>query len=46
MMGNREAPIYQADLAKFDDLAGISRIYDSGYDHFYDLRGMQDIYGS
>ena len=46
MMGNREAPIYAASLAKFDDLIGISRIYDSGYDHFYDLRGMQDIYGS
>jgi dolichyl-phosphate-mannose-protein mannosyltransferase len=46
MMGNREAPLYEADLAKFDDLPGISRIYDSGYDHFYDLRGMQDIYGS
>jgi hypothetical protein len=46
MMGNREAPIYEASLAKFDDFPGISRIYDSGYDHFYDLRGMQDIYGS
>jgi hypothetical protein len=46
MMGNREAPLDAADLAKFDDLGGISRIYDSGYDHFYDLRGMQDIYGS
>jgi Dolichyl-phosphate-mannose-protein mannosyltransferase len=46
MMGNREAPLYAASLAKFDDLDQISRIYDSGYDHFYDLRGMQDIYGS
>jgi len=46
MVGKREAPIYAANLAKFDDLPGISRIYDSGYDHFYDLRGMQDIYGS
>jgi hypothetical protein len=45
MMGNRESPIYEASLAKFDDLPGISRIYDSGYDHFYDLRGMQDVYG-
>ena len=46
MMGNREAPLYAASLTKFDDLDQISRIYDSGYDHFYDLRGMQDIYGS
>jgi hypothetical protein len=46
MMGDREAPLYESSLAKFDDLPGISRIYDSGYDHFYDLRGMQDIYGN
>jgi hypothetical protein len=46
MMGNREAPLLATNLAKFDDFGGISRIYDSGYDHFYDLRGMQDIYGS
>ena len=46
MMGDRETPIYESSLAKFDDLPGISRIYDSGYDHFYDLRGMQDIYGN
>jgi hypothetical protein len=46
MMGSREAPLYMANLDKFDDLGGISRIYYSGYDHFYDLRGMQDIYGS
>lgn len=46
MMGEREAPISMASLTKFDDLAGISRIYDSGYDHFYDLRSMQDIYGN
>lgn len=45
MGGKREAPIYEANLAKFDDLSGISRIYDSGYDHFYDLRGMPDVYG-
>jgi hypothetical protein len=46
MIGNREAPISESSLAKFDDFPGISRIYDSGYDHFYDLRGMQDIYGN
>jgi hypothetical protein len=46
MLGNREAPISEASLAKFDDFPGISRIYDSGYDHFYDLRAMQDIYGN
>ncbi len=45
MHGTRDAPLYEASLTKFDNLAGISRIYDSGYDHFYDLRGMQDIYG-
>ncbi len=28
------------DLAKFDDIPGISRIYDSGIDHFYDLRSF------
>ena len=44
--GDRNTGIDEADLAKFDHFAGISRIYDSGYDHFYDLRGMQDIYGS
>jgi hypothetical protein len=45
-VGDREAPISEASLAKFDDFPGISRIYDSGFDHFYDLRGMQGIYGS
>jgi Dolichyl-phosphate-mannose-protein mannosyltransferase len=45
MNGERETPIYDADLAKFDDYPGISRIYDSGYDHFYDLRGIKGIYG-
>ncbi len=45
MAGTREAPLYEANLAKFDNLPGISRIYDSGYDHFYDLRGMPDVYG-
>jgi hypothetical protein len=46
MSGNRETPIDEANIAKFDNFPGISRIYDSGYDHFYDLRSMQDIYGS
>jgi len=46
MGGKRETPLNDSDLAKFDELPGISRIYDSGYDHFYDLRGMQDIYGN
>lgn len=46
MSGERNRPIAEADLTKFDDFPGISRIYDSGYDHFYDLRAMQDIYGS
>jgi hypothetical protein len=45
MHGTRDAPLYEANLAKFDNLVGISRIYDSGYDHFYDLRGMPDVYG-
>jgi hypothetical protein len=46
MSNQRKVPIAEADLSKFDNYPGISRIYDSGYDHFYDLRGMQDIYGS
>jgi hypothetical protein len=46
MANTRKTTIAEADLAKFDKYPGISRIYDSGYDHFYDLRGMQDIYGS
>jgi hypothetical protein len=41
----RETPIYDDDLTKFDSYPGISRIYDSGYDHFYDLRGIKGIYG-
>jgi hypothetical protein len=45
LSGRRETPIYAADLAKFDSVPGISRIYDSGFDHFYDLRGIKDIYG-
>jgi hypothetical protein len=45
-VGDRKTPISEVDLAKFDNFPGISRIYDSGYDHFYDLRDMQDIYGS
>jgi hypothetical protein len=32
-------PIDIARLAKFDNVPGISRVYDSGYVHFYDLRG-------
>ncbi len=43
--GERSIPIYFADLAKFDSVPGISRIYDSGFDHFYDLRGIKGIYG-
>jgi hypothetical protein len=43
--GEREAPLNKDNLAKFDDIPGISRIYDSGYDHFYDLRGIRAIYG-
>jgi len=45
MHGTRLTPLYEANLAKFDNLLGISRIYDSGYDHFYDLRGLPDVYG-
>lgn len=46
MANVRKQPITEGDLSKFDNYPGISRIYDSGYDRFYDLRGMQDIYGS
>jgi hypothetical protein len=28
------------DLVKFDDIPDISRIYDSGIDHFYDIRSF------
>ncbi len=43
--GQRLTPIYDADLTKFDGVPGISRIYDSGSGHFYDLRGIKGIYG-
>lgn len=43
--GERKTPIDEVGLAKFDYIPGISRIYDSGYDHFYDLRGVRDVYG-
>jgi hypothetical protein len=39
MDGETRWPIDVARLAKFDNVPGISRIYDSGYDHLYDLRG-------
>jgi hypothetical protein len=40
-------PIPLAALAKFDNTPGISRVYDSGDDHFYDLRGSRGSqYGS
>ena len=42
--GERKTPIAAADLAKFDHLPGISRIYDSGYGHFYDLRDVRGLY--
>ncbi|WP_319454951.1 MULTISPECIES: glycosyltransferase [unclassified Mycobacterium] len=32
-------PLDVAGLVKFDDHPGISRIYDSGYDHLFDMRG-------
>ena len=31
------------DLVKFDNIPGISRIYDSGIDHFYDLRSFYHV---
>jgi hypothetical protein len=34
------------DLVKFDDIPGISRIYDSGIDHFYDLRSFYHFRGA
>ncbi|MCW2688300.1 MAG: hypothetical protein JWR37_3190 [Mycobacterium sp.] len=44
--GDRETPIDEVDLDKFDVIPGISRIYDSGDDHFFDLRRVQGIYGN
>jgi hypothetical protein len=41
MEGDWRYPIDIARLAKFDNIPGISRIYDSGPVHFYDLRGGQ-----
>ena len=45
LSGIRETPVYRDDLTKFDDFPGISRIYDSGYAHFYDLRSIRGVYG-
>ena len=36
----------RAALVKFDDVPGISRIYDSGIDHFYDLRSVYHVRGA
>jgi hypothetical protein len=33
------------DLVKFDNIPGISRIYDSGIGHFYDLRSFDYVRG-
>jgi hypothetical protein len=39
--GYERKPIDPVFLLKFDKFGGISRIYDSGYDRFYDLRWVQ-----
>jgi hypothetical protein len=39
--GPDRKPIEKELLLKFDRIRGISRIYDSGYDRFYDLRWVQ-----
>ncbi|GIH13861.1 hypothetical protein [Rugosimonospora africana] len=36
--GQHTAPIPQGNLSKFDDVAGINRVYDSGDIHVYDMR--------
>jgi hypothetical protein len=38
-----KAPIDPSALIKFDNVPGISRIYDSGVDRFYDLRAAQEL---
>jgi hypothetical protein len=40
-MGPDRKPLAPELLFKFDKFRGISRIYDSGYDRFYDLRWIQ-----
>lgn len=37
-----ETPLAAANLAKFDELAGVSRIFDSGDIRIYDLKGLRD----
>jgi hypothetical protein len=40
--GIRNAPMNREGIAKFDTIAGTSRIYDSGYARLYDMRGGRD----
>ena len=40
--GTDRKPMDIAGLAKFDNVPGVSRIYDSGFGRFYDLRWIQD----
>ena len=42
-VGAHKTPIDNRQLTKFDAIPGISRIYDSGYDRFYDLRGIEGL---
>jgi hypothetical protein len=36
--GQHSTPIPPENLSKFDDVAGINRVYDNGYVHIYDMR--------
>lgn len=40
--GTDREPMDIAGLAKFDNVPGVSRIYDSGFGRFYDLRWIQE----
>ncbi len=40
--GTDRKPMDIAGLAKFDNVPGVSRIYDSGFGRFYDLRWIQE----
>lgn len=42
LSAKERTPIEIAKLVKFDDIRGVSRIYDSGYGRVYDLRGGRE----
>jgi hypothetical protein len=41
--GQQEKPLSGADLLKFNDVKGVTRIYDNGWIVIYDVRGLHGI---